>query len=122
MRTAIALLFGIALTYGGPSPAARSGQALAQNPLTVGVLLTHGAAYDGKLVTVAGTAKHVEHKTSKRGHAYTIFELCDLTDCVRVFQYGTLPVTDGQSRTVTGIFAVEKRVGSVVYHDEIDVH
>ncbi len=102
--------------------------AFAQTPLVPGQLLENSSAYDGKLVTATGEITNVVHKTSKAGNAYTTFDLCTIrlnarahTQCVHVFQYGSPPLVTGQGTTVTGIFSVEKHVGSSVFHNEIDV-
>jgi hypothetical protein len=106
--------FGLALTL-------LCGAAAAQAAVTPADLLAHGATYDGKSVTVAGTVGSIVHKTSARGNAYTTFDLCTGSACIRVFEYGAPSLTTGQSLTVTGTFAVEKHVGSSVYHNELDV-
>jgi len=94
---------------------------LAQATLSPADLLAHGATYDGKSVAVAGTIAHIVHKTSRRGNAYTTFDLCAGTSCIHVFEYGNASVTEGATGTFTGTYSVEKHVGSDVYHDELDV-
>ncbi|HEY9085550.1 MAG TPA: hypothetical protein VIN40_06410 [Candidatus Tyrphobacter sp.] len=101
--------------------ASLSGVASAQTAVSPAVLLAHGATYDAKRVTVAGTVAKVVHKTSSRGNAYTTFDLCAGSQCIRVFEFGTPSISAGSTLTVTGTFAVEKHVGSVVYRNELDV-
>lgn len=103
------------------SLAAGGGVALAQATLSPADLLAHGAQYDGKSVTVAGTVAHIVHKTSHRGNAYTTFDLCSSTSCIHVFEYGNVTVTAGATTTQTGMYSVEKHVGTDVYHNELDV-
>lgn len=101
--------------------AAGSASALAQTALSPAAVLAHGAQYDGKSITVAGTVAHVVHKTSHRGNAYTTFDLCSGTSCIHVFEYGNMTVTAGAASTQTGTYSVEKHVGTDVYHNELDV-
>lgn len=95
--------------------------ASAQTTLTPADLVAHGSTYDGQHVSVTGTAAHVEHRTSHRGNAYTTYDLCSGTSCIHVFAFGSPNVQEGASVTVSGTFAVEKHVGSAVYHNELDV-
>jgi hypothetical protein len=111
MKHASALLLALAVT---------AGPAIAQTPLSPVALVTNGATYDGKTVTVAGAAENVVHKTSKRGNTYTTFDLCAGSSCIHVFEFGTVAIAGGVT-TVTGTFSVEKHVGSSVYHNELDV-
>lgn len=94
---------------------------IAQTPITPADLLAHGATYDGQHVSVTGTAGNVVHKTSRRGNAYTTFDLCSGTSCVHVFEFGNASVAEGASITVNGTYSVERHVGSDVYHNELDV-
>ncbi len=84
-------------------------------------LLAHAPRFDGKMVTTAGTVKGIQRRVMRNGNAFTLFDLCEETRCVHVFEYGTPSIADGQTRTVTGTFFIEKRVGSAVYRDQIDV-
>ncbi|MGH7737575.1 MAG: hypothetical protein ACREMP_06880 [Candidatus Tyrphobacter sp.] len=95
--------------------------ALAQASLSPAELLAHGSAYDGHTVTVAGTVHRIVHRVSHRGNAYTTFDLCFDASCIRVFEFGNASIADGASTTVSGTFSVEKRVGSTVYRNELDV-
>lgn len=94
----------------------------AQVLVTAAALLAHASSYDGKMVTLSGTVQNLHHKISQKGNAYTTFSLCDLSRCVRVFEFGSPAIADGQTRTVTGTFAVSRQVGATTYHNEIDVH
>lgn len=95
---------------------------LAQVLVTTAALLAHASSYDGKMVTVSGTVTEVRHHTSHKGNAYTTFGLCDESHCVRVFEFGSPAIANGQTRTVTGTFAVSRKVGNATFRDEIDVH
>ncbi len=112
MRQLIPLLFALA---------ALSGIATAQTAVSPADLLAHGATYDGKSVTVAGAVANITHKTSARGNAYTTFDLCAGSACIRVFEFGTPTIIAGATVTLTGTFTVAKHVGSTVYHNELDV-
>jgi hypothetical protein len=95
---------------------------LAQILVTAASLLAHASSYDGKMVTISGTVERVAHRVSHKGNSYTTFSLCDQSRCVRVFEFGSPAIADGQTRTVTGTFAVARHVGPATYRDEIDVH
>jgi hypothetical protein len=70
--------------------------------VTPSALAGDAATYDGQMVSVSGTAKNPQIRTTRRGHA-TMYELCD-TSCIHVFQFGDTPVTDGSTVAVTGMF------------------
>jgi hypothetical protein len=95
---------------------------LAQVLVTTAALLAHPSSYDGKLVTVSGTVQGAQHHISHKGRAYTTFSLCDQSHCVRIFEFGSPAISDGQTRTVTGTFAITRQVGTATYRDEIEVH
>jgi hypothetical protein len=84
-------------------------------------ILAAPAAYDGKHLVVSGTAAHVEHRTSHRGNAYTVFDLCDGSTCLHVFSFGSPTVNEGATISVPGTFAAEKHVGSQTFKNELDV-
>jgi hypothetical protein len=65
-------------------------------------LVSDAATYDGQRVAVSGTAKNPQIRKTRRGQA-TMYDLCDTT-CIHVFAFGTTPVTDGSTVSVTGMF------------------
>jgi cytochrome c-type biogenesis protein CcmE len=70
--------------------------------VTPSALVSDAATYDGQRVDVSGTVKNPQIRKTRRGQA-TMYDLCD-TNCIHVFQFGTTPVTDGSTVTVTGMF------------------
>ena len=66
-------------------------------------LSSNAADYDGQSVSVSGTAKNPQTRTTSRGHMVR-YQLCD-TACINVWQFGDdANVTDGQQLTVSGFF------------------
>ena len=70
--------------------------------VTPSALAASPATYDGESVSVSGTAKDPQTRTTKRGHL-VFYQLCD-TVCVHVVQFGDATVTDGLPVSVTGMF------------------
>ena len=70
--------------------------------VTPSALAASPATYDGESVSVSGTAKDPQTRTTKRGHL-VLYQLCD-TACVHVVQFGDATVTDGSAVSVTGMF------------------
>lgn len=87
--------------------------------LTPTQLAAHPSSYDGQHVGVTGKVENLELKTSHRGNAYEIFQLCDKV-CVRVFIWGHPKLSEGHSKTVHGTFAAVKHVGSSTFYNEIE--
>ena len=82
-------------------------------------ILANPTKFDGKHVTVSGTAQYVRQKTSRRGNEYETFSLCDQT-CVNVFTWGHPNVAEGKQLTVNGTFEEVKHVGRYTFRNEIE--
>jgi hypothetical protein len=65
-------------------------------------LSSNAADYDGQSVSVSGTAKDPQTRTTRRGPMVR-YQLCD-TACINVVQFGDTSVTDGSKITVSGFF------------------
>ena len=87
--------------------------------LTVADLLRNESTYDGQHVVVTGAITSLEEKTSHKGNAYDVFDLC-AGSCVHVFIFGRPRIQAGERITIRGTFSVTKRVGSYTFHDEIE--
>ena len=86
---------------------------------TVSQLLSNPTAFDGKHVTVAGTAEAVKPSTSRSGYDYETFNLCQ-ESCVNVFTVGHPRVPEGRRMTVKGRFKAVQEFGPYTFHDEVD--
>jgi CMP-2-keto-3-deoxyoctulosonic acid synthetase len=86
---------------------------------TVDAILASPSTYDGQHVTVAGTVRDVEEKTSHKGNDYDVFQLCG-DRCLHVFTFGRPPIAEGQKITVNGTFSAVKHVGSYTFRNEIE--
>lgn len=115
------LTLALALLAASPSPApAPVPAATAVAPAQIAGILANPAAFDGQHLSVTGTVADLAEKTSRRGNAYTTFELCDGTACIHVYSYGHPKLTNGQSLTVGGKFFAVKHVGSLDFKNELD--
>jgi hypothetical protein len=92
---------------------------LADATVKPSTILANPSQYDGQHVAVSGTVTNIQEKTSHRGNAYDIFELCD-TQCIRVFTFGHPSITERQHLVVHGTFSETKHVGSYTFHNEIE--
>jgi CMP-2-keto-3-deoxyoctulosonic acid synthetase len=85
---------------------------------TIDAILASPSTCDGQHAAVAGTVRHVEEKTSRKGNDYDVFSIC-ADSCIRVFTFGRPKITEGQKLTVTGTFSAVKHVGSYTFRNEI---
>lgn len=96
--------------------------AFAGEQLTVEALLKNAKTHDGKAVTVIGTVSDYKEKTSKRGNPYVTFKLKGAKEIASVYLQGRLKKAckNGDVVIVEGKFVREKKVGDVLYKNEID--
>jgi hypothetical protein len=85
--------------------------------VTISQLLSNPLAFDGRHVTVSGTAQDVE-SSSRGGHKFETFKICEHS-CVKVFALGYPEITEGKGITVKGTFSADVAFGPFVLHDEI---
>jgi hypothetical protein len=82
--------------------------------------------YDQKVVTVTGRADNVKAKTSKAGNPYYTFRILGKTeeDKVYVHSFGKPDekLKDGVKVEVTGTYRKEKKVGTMVFKNELDAN
>lgn len=97
---------------------------VAPKPVTAKVadVLKTPAKFDGKAIAVKGKVAKFKAKTSKAGHDYTLFDLVDGKDKLPIYLSEKLKVAvkDGDTVTVTGKFAAERKVGDRTFKNEID--
>jgi hypothetical protein len=105
-----ALLTLLLISLASPSVAAAE--------ITVSQLLADALAFDGRHVTVSGTAQSVKPVNSPLGHEYETFRLCEQS-CVKVFAVGHPHITEGERITVNGNFQADTSFGPFVLHEEI---
>lgn len=88
--------------------------------VTVEDIVSNPSKYDGKIVEVRGKVKSLKFKISKKGNPYTVFDLVDKGQAVRVFSFGTLPIKEGDEVRVVGKYQRVKYVGPYIFYNEID--
>jgi hypothetical protein len=77
--------------------------------------------FDGKTVTIRGTAAAVKPTISKKGNAYTTLRVQDGAE-ITVFTFGhpNPPLNNGDCVEVTGRFFQEKHVPPYTFYNEIE--
>jgi hypothetical protein len=108
-RFALLVLILISLAL---SPCVRAAE------INVSQLLSDPLNFDGRHVTVSGTAQSIKPVSSRLGHEYETFQLCEQS-CVNVFAVGHPHITEGERITVNGQFEADTSFGPFVLHDEI---
>jgi len=94
---------------------------LAAERASVQEIISNPDKYDGQEVTVPGKAFKVRPRTSKRGNEYTTLLLTTGHGReLNIFAWGRLPIREGQTITVTGIYLKVKRVGKHTFYNEIE--
>jgi len=86
---------------------------------TVDAILANPSAYDNQHVTVVGTVRDLQEKTSRKGNDYDVFSVC-ADRCIHVFTFGRPKIAEGQKLTVDGKFSAVKHVGSYIFYNEIE--
>lgn len=99
--------------------------AFAFEAVSVPDLLKDPSKYDGKDVSVTGVVEGYQERTSKGGNNYTTFRVKAEAKTVNVWMKNhpaeQQKLKNGYTVVVTGVFAMEKKVGEVVFKNEIDV-
>lgn len=98
--------------------------AMAADKLTPDALFAQAEKQDGKVVTITGKVDKFEEKTSKKGNKYTVFKVKGTKESISVWIKNHLEAAkkpaNGDIVEVTGFFKKEKKVGDLVFKNEID--
>jgi hypothetical protein len=78
---------------------------------TVSSILANPVEFDGKSVTVRGIATEVKPTMSRKGRAYTAFQLQDGSSVITVYMRGDPATKNGNHVEVTGVFQTAQQVG-----------
>jgi hypothetical protein len=92
---------------------------LAQQLVTVSVLLQHPDQYDGKVISITGTVAAYRERVSASGNSYTTFSLLEGDASVSVFAWEHQGLRNGVRVRIIGMFAKVKRVGRYTFYNEI---
>jgi hypothetical protein len=94
---------------------------LAASPtVPVSSILSNPEQFDGKDVTIRGTAAAVKQTISRRGNPYTTFQVQDNGAEITIFTFGHPDTKNGNRVEVTGIFTRAKHVGANTFYNEIE--
>lgn len=119
MKTSLslALLILSVGAYAQKAPAAAQ-----PKPGSVEAFLLKAKENDQKIVTVEGKVLKFEERTSRMGNKYTVFDFGSPKSSLRVYIRATLAPKPkvGDMVKVTGKYALETRMGSSVFKNEID--
>ena len=83
-------------------------------------IIRNPAQFDGKSVTIRGTAAAVNETISHSGNAYSTFEVQDADAAIKVFTWGHPGTKAGDLVQVTGVFQQVKRVRQYTFYNEIE--
>ena len=83
-------------------------------------IIRNPAQFDGKSVTISGTATAVNKTISHSGNAYSTFEVQDADAAIKVFTWGHPGTKAGDLVQVTGVFQQAKRVRQYTFYNEIE--
>jgi hypothetical protein len=83
-------------------------------------IISNPAQFDGKNVTISGTATSVNKTISRSGNAYSTFEVQDADAAIKVFTWGHPVTKAGDLVQVTGVFQQVKRVRQYTFYNEIE--
>jgi hypothetical protein len=84
-------------------------------------ILNNLKQFDGKTVTIRGTAAEVKLKISRKGNPYSTLRVKDDGAEIAVFQFGhpNPPLDNGDCVEVTGRFLQENHVPPYTFYNEI---
>lgn len=106
------------------SSAQKAGAPVTPKPMTVEAFLPKAKSFDQKVVAVQGKIIKLKFKTSKKGNTYTTFELssADGKKTVTVYSRDKMDpkLVDGMVVVATGKYSVEKKLGTLVFKNEVD--
>src|SRR6478736_4064270 len=83
-------------------------------------IMRNPAQFDGKSVTISGTATAVNETISHSGNAYSTFEVQDADAAIKVFTWGHPGTKAGDLVQVTGVFQQVKRVRQYTFYNEVE--
>ena len=89
---------------------------------SIGSILSNPAQFDGKIVTIRGTAAAVNQTISRSGNAYSTFQVQDASGNIKVFTWGHPGIKSRDGVQVTGVFQQVKRVRQYTFYNEIEAH
>lgn len=94
----------------------------AAEAVSVKELLKDAKNYDKKEVTVSGAVLEFKQRTSRVGNKYFTFKLKEGDQTINVYSQGAFDgeLKDEAKVEVTGIYTVEKKLGDLVFKNEID--
>jgi cytochrome c-type biogenesis protein CcmE len=97
--------------------------AFAADKVSIADLLKDPAKFDGKEVAVQGIVEDYSEKVSGGGNAYVTLKCKEGEKRITVWMRGrsTTKAKNGDEVIATGVFAKERKVGDVVYKNEIDM-
>ena len=86
----------------------------------IGSIVRNPEQFDGKNVTIQGTASVVKETVSRKGNPYTTFQVQDETGTIKVFTPNHPGTKNSDRVEVTGVFQKVKRVGQYTFYNEIE--
>jgi hypothetical protein len=86
----------------------------------VPAIIANPQQFDGKMVTIRGTAADVKSTISRKGNPYTTLHVQDGGAEIKVFTFGRPSIQDYDRVEVTGKFLIENHVGPYTFYNEID--
>jgi DNA/RNA endonuclease YhcR with UshA esterase domain len=86
----------------------------------IGSIARSPAQFDGKSVTVRGTASAVKETVSRAGNPYATLQVQDKTGGIKVFTFGHPGIKAGDCVEATGVYQQVKRVGQHIFYNEIE--
>lgn len=83
------------------------------------VLRARPASAPPQRLRLSGTARRVEHRTSRTGYPYDILFVCD-QECIRVYSPIRTAVQNGDRVSAVGTFFSRRTVGRRTFYHEMD--
>jgi hypothetical protein len=87
---------------------------------TLAAILANPVQFDGKTVTVRGSAATVKPTVSRKGNPYTTLRLQDGGAVITVYMQGHPNTKTGDRVEVIGVFQTVKHVGRYTFYNEIE--
>lgn len=84
-------------------------------------LLSDPDRYDGKFVTIKGTAIRIRARVSQKGNPYHTFVLAE-AESLTIFSFGKPSCQEGSPITVEGAFYKVKRQGRYTFRNQVDAN
>lgn len=100
--------------------------ALAAEKIDVSDFVKDVDKYDQETVTIVGRADNIKAKKSKKGNEYYTLRILGKTEEEKVYVHSfgkpDEKLKDGVKIEATGIYRKEKKVGTMVFKNELDVN